>query len=190
MKKLIIISPVLFAMNLSGQNLILNNLSTNNINPQRAIQNQQVFASNMMVNDNNSNSNQRIQTRRNTANSSTQVQTNINISNIDIQLQGNFSQPVNDNLGNSFGNENNMIEQIASANIPAIQVGTGSLNLNLEMPTIKLPSIKFSSRKSVSTSKHKSFYFKNKMIKLNRRLKGKFSLRKKLKIKVDNCFKW
>jgi len=36
------------------------------------------------------------------------------------------------NLGNAFGNEN-MLEQIASANIPAIQLGTGALNLDLDI---------------------------------------------------------
>ncbi len=85
-----------------------------------------------------------------------------------------------------------MIEQIASANIPAIQVGTGSLNLDLDinMPKIKLPSMKLSSRKTVSSSKHKTFSVKNRLAKLNRKMTGKLSMGKKLKIRVDNCFKW
>jgi hypothetical protein len=112
------------------------------------VQSQQVFASNMMVNDNNSN--QQVQ-RSNNLNNSNSVQTNIANINDDVQLQRNFSEPINDNSGNAFGNENNMIKQIASASIPAIQLKTKSLNLNPEMPAIKLPSIKFSSRKTLSS---------------------------------------
>ena len=220
MKKVLFIAPVFVSMNSFSQNLIfLNNTGLGNQAVQT--QNIQVFASNIFVNDNTTNKparananpqayiqrasspsgNQRRQVRRKVTNvtntnSSNNIQTNIinivnNNMNDDIQLQGNFSQQVNDNLGNAFGNEN-MIEQIASANIPAIQIGTGSLNFDLDinMPKIKFPTIKFSSRKTVSDSKHKTFYVRNKLAKLNRRMSGKLSFGKKLKIKVDNCFKW
>jgi hypothetical protein len=221
MKKVIFIAPVLFAMNSFSQNLILLNNSGNQAVQAQSIQ---VFASNIMMNDNNinrssnsnkplrananpqvqsqrasiANTNQRRQIRRrvthiSNTNIPNPVQVNsvniLNTINDDIQLQGNFSQQINDNSGNAFGNENR-IEQIASANIPAIQLGTGSLDLNIDMPTIKLPSIKFTSRKSVSGSKHKTFRFRNKMAKMNRQMTGKFAFGKKLKIKVDNCFKW
>lgn len=217
MKTSLFITPLLFAMSSFGQNQIQTNVS-NNLQQQRFVQVNQVFASNMTGNTSkpvraNANpqvqvqrasgasSNQRQQRRRvvNTANTnvSNVVQPLVNFSenNINdvIQVQGNFSQQDN-NIGNASdsypdGNEN-LMEQIASVNIPAIQVGTGSLNLNLDLPTIKLPSIKFASRKSVSSSKHKTFRVKNKLAKLNRKMSGKLAFGKKLKIKVDNCFKW
>ena len=177
MKKVVFIAPVLFALNGFAQNLIQTNISNTNMQQQRFVQPVQVFASNMIVNDNNTNKParananpqvyvqratgantiQRQQRRRRVnanpvnTNVSNPVQTNlINISNIndniqplinvlenninnDIQLQGNFSQQADINDGNSFGNENNMIEQIASVNIPAILLGNGSLNLNLDI---------------------------------------------------------
>ncbi|MBP7808237.1 MAG: hypothetical protein KA163_02985 [Bacteroidia bacterium] len=214
MKTLFFIAPVLFALSAFGQNEIQTNISNINMQ-QRYIQVNQVFASNMMGNTNNTNkpvrantnpqvqvqratnasSNQRRQVRRVTNNvgnvsNVTQPLVNVSENNTDeIQQLGNFSQQADNSLGNAFGNEN-LIEQIASVNIPAIQVGTGSLNLNLELPTIKMPSIKFTSRKSVASSKHKTFRVKNKLAKLNRKMTGKLSFGKKLKIKVDNCFKW
>ncbi len=213
MKSLFFITPVLLALSAFGQNEIQTNLSNINMQ-QRYIQVNQVFASNMMGNTSNTNkpvrvnanpqvlvqratnasSNQRRQVRRVTNNvgnvsNVTQPLVNISDNNTDeIPQLGNFSQQDN-SVGNAFGNEN-MIEQIASVNIPAIQVGSGSLNLNLELPTIKLPSMKFASRKSVASSKHKSYTLKMKLAKLNRNLSGKLSLKKKLNIKVDNCFKW
>ena len=213
MKTSLLITPLLFAMSSFGQNQVQTNVS-NNLQQQRFVQVNQVFASNMMGNSNKpvrasanpqvqvqrasgASSNQRQQRRRvvNTANTnvSNVIQPLVNFSenniNDDIQVQGNFSQQSDNNAGNAFGNEN-LIEQIASVNIPAIQVGTGSLNLNLDLPSIKMPSIKFASRKSVSSSKHKTHAIKNKLAKLNRNLSGKLSFKKKLKIKVDNCFKW
>ena len=223
MKKVLFIIPVLFALNGFSQNLIQQNFSNINLTNRQAVQVQsvQVFASNIKVNDNNTNkparpnANPQVYVQRSTnANSiqrrqrRTAPQTNVNILNVtqplvnisennindDIQIQGNFSQQLDNNVGNAFENEN-LIEQLASVNIPAIQLGSGSLNLDLNLPTIKLPSIKlpsikFNSRKSVSSSKHKSFHVKNKLAKFNRKMTGKFSFGKKLKIKVDNCFKW
>lgn len=215
MKNVLFIAPVLISLNSFSQNILVNNPGNQYVAQMQSVQ---VFASNMMVNDNNTNKptranvnpqmyvqrastangNQRQQVRRrvtnvSNTNISNPIQTNIinvpdNNINDDIQVQGNFS---NDNVGNSFGNEN-LLEQIASANIPAIQIGSGSLNLNLDinMPKIKLPSMKLSSRRSVSGSKHKTFHVKNKLAKLNRNMTGKFSFGKKLKIKVDNCFKF
>jgi hypothetical protein len=213
-RKVLFIAPVLFSINSFSQNILVNNLSNQSAWQMQSVQ---VFASNTLVNDNNTNKpartnanpqvyvqrvsnasgNQRRQVRRTNVsnlNISNPIQTNIiNVSdnniNEDIQIQGNFDKQQKDDLGNAFGNENR-IEQLASVNIPAIQVGTGSLNLNLELPSIKLPSIKFASRKAVSGSKHKTFRLKNKLAKLNRRMTGKLSFGKKLKIKVDNCFRW
>jgi hypothetical protein len=218
MRKALLITPVLLSLSSFSQNILITNVG-NQMMPQQQQQSIQVFASNMMVNDNNTNKparananpqvyvqrasnasgNQRQQVRRrvtNVSNISNPVQTNIinipdnNISDdIQIQLQGNFNDVNDNNIGNAFGNEN-LIEQIASVNIPAIQVGTGSLNLNLDLPSIKVPSVKFVSRKSVSSSKHKTHTMKKKLAKLNRKMTGKLSIGKKIKIKVDNCFKW
>lgn len=211
MKKVLFIAAVLFSGNSFAQNILMSNFG-NQSAPQ--VQGVQILASNIKVNDNNinkparlnanpqvyvqratnANNNQRRQVRRRVTNVSNPVQTNvINVSenniNDDIQIQGNFVNQLDNNVGNAFGNEN-LIEQIASANIPAIQLGSGSLNLNLDLPTLKMPTIKFASRKSVSSSKHKSHTLKKKLAKLNRNLGGKLSFKKKLKIKVDNCFKW
>ncbi len=216
MKKILFITPVLFAMNVFSQNILLQNFSNTNLTNNQAVQmqSQQVFASNKIVNDNNkpvrANANPQINfIQRAATNVSTQrrrrrvtpqvnnISNPINIINVplnnmndDILVQGNLSQQADDS-GNAFGNEN-MIQQLASANIPVIQLGSGSLNLNLDLnlPTIKLPAIKFSSHKSVSSSSHKAFRLKNKWLKFNRNMSGKLSFGKKLKIKVDNCFKW
>lgn len=217
MKKVLFIAPVLFSINSFSQNIWVNNLG-NQSPPQVQAQSVQVFASNMTVNDNNTNKparaianpqmyvqrasnanvTQRRQVRRtvrnvSNTNISNPAQTNvINIveNNTDeIQQLVNFNNVNDNNLGNSFGNEN-LIEQIASANIPAIQVGTGSLNLDINMPKINLPSMKFASRKSVTSSKHKTFRVRNKLAKMNRNMTSKFAFGKKLKIKVDNCFKF
>lgn len=213
MRTIFFVTPVLFVFSAFGQNHVQTNVSNIPLQ-QRYIQASQVYASNVVGNTSNANkpvrananpqvqvqratnasSNQRRQVRRVTNNVSnisnvTQPLVNVSENNTDeIQQLGNFSQQ-DINVGNAFGNES-MIEQIASVNIPAIQVGTGSLNLNLDLPSIKMPSIKFASRKSVSSAKHKSFYVKKKLAKLNRKMTGKLSFGKKLKIKVDNCFKW
>lgn len=213
MKKVLFIAPVLFSLSSFSQNILVNNLG-NQYAPQ--MQSVQVFASNMMVNNankpartnanpqvyvqrvSNASGNQRRQIRRtnnvaNNISNVTQPLVNVSGNNINevVQVQENFDKQENDNLGNAFGNEN-LIEQIASVNIPTIQVGTGSMNLNLDinMPKIKLPAMKFSSRKTVSSSKHKTFRTKKYLAKLNRKMTGKLTFGKKLKIKVDNCFKW
>jgi hypothetical protein len=220
MKKLILTAPFLIALNGFSQNLIQSNISNYNLNNLQA-QSVQVFASNVSINDNNTNKpvransnpvvqtvqrastaagNQHRQRRRNPApNISNPVQTNIiNVSdkniNDDIQVQIKFVQQLDNNLGNAFGNESNVIEQIASLDIPAIQLGSGNMDLNLDinLPKINLKPIKLSGKgSSVSSSKHhKSFHLKNKLAKFNRKTVSKLSFKKKLKIRVDNCFKW
>ncbi|HWY10694.1 MAG TPA: hypothetical protein VN026_05170 [Bacteroidia bacterium] len=218
MKKILFIISVLFAMNGFSQNILQQNFSNNNLTNRQAVQMQspQVFASNKIVNDNNkpvrASANPQINfVQRTTNNVSTQRRrrgvtpqvnnisnpSQVNVINVllnnmneNVQVQGNIINQMDNNVGNAFGGS--MIEQLAGVNIPAIQLGSGSLNLNLDLnlPTIKLPSIKFSSHKSVSSSNHRSFHFKNKLAKLNRKMSGKLSFGKKLKIKVDNCFKW
>lgn len=216
MKTLFFITPILFALSAFGQNEIQNNISNINMQ-QRFMQVNQVFASNMMGNASNTNkpvrananpqiqvqhvstanSAPRRQVRRTvrsvtTTNLSNPIQTNvINIAdnNNEVQQLLKVNSVSDNNVGNAFGNEG-LIEQIASANIPAIQVGTGSLSLRIDMSTIKLPAIKLSSKKSVSGSKHKQYTLKKKLAKLNRNLGGKLAVKKRLKIKVDNCFKW
>lgn len=219
MKKIAFISAALLSLNVFSQNIIqqVSNVSLIQTNYN---QRQQVFASNMMVNENNankparvnanpsinvqraSNVNGRQQQRRRVVNAAPVIASNINppIVNVaenntdEIQQLINYEQQAQNNSGNApdsyrDGNEN-LIEQIASVNIPAIQTGNASMNLNLEIPTLKLPTLKFASRKTVTNSKRKTFKVKNRLAKLNRNLAGKLAFKKKLKIKVDNCFKW
>jgi hypothetical protein len=133
------------------------------------------------VDDNNVGSNPMIQ------------QFSINDINDGIQVQGNIIALEN-NSGNALGNEMNPIEQIASFDIPAIQIGNGNMNLNLDinMPKINLRSVKLSGRGSSSSkgNQHKLYDLKKKWAKFNRKASGKLSLKKKMKIRVDNCFKW
>ena len=63
-----------------------------------------------------------------------------------------------------------------------------NFTLNIKLPKINWKPIKLGS-KSVTKS-HKSFSLKTFFLKANRKMQGKLSFGKKLKIKVDNCFKW
>src|SRR5688572_20819582 len=97
MKKVLLITPVLFALNGFSQNQIQQNFSNVNLTNRQAVQMQsvQVFASNVLVNDNNTNKPantnanpqvyvvQRASARNVTQNRRRRVapQTNINISN-------------------------------------------------------------------------------------------------------------
>jgi len=109
--------------------------------------------------------------------------------NNDIQLQAPVSQ-MDNNAGNASGNEFNPIEQIAQLNIPAIQLGNADMDINL--PKINLKPIKFSSGSSSNSknSNHTLLDLKKKFAKFNRKTSGKLSFKKKLRIKVDKCFKW
>ena len=75
----------------------------------------------------------------------------------------------------------------------AIPVGVANetknnFTLNIKLPKINWKPIKLGS-KSVTKS-HKSFSLKVFFLKTNRKMQGKLSFGKKLKLKVDNCFKW
>ena len=94
-------------------------------------------------------------------------------------------------MNNNVGNELNFIQQIASAEIPAIQVGNGNMELNPDIAILKvnlnLGKYVAKSRATSSSSKYKMFQLDRKLKKMNRKLSAKFSVNKKLKIKVDNC---
>jgi hypothetical protein len=207
MKKLLFLAPVLFILNGQSQNLIQSNslLNISNINQ---VQTQQVFASNIMVNDNNTNkpiqakpvmqvqrSSPEVnrQTRRDPSNYSTNNAIQVKE---EVQVLQNFPQVNDNNTGEALGNEFNPIEQIASLNIPAIQVGSGNmdlnLNLDLKMPKINLKTVKFKGKGSSASksSHHKLLQLEKKWAKFNRKTSGKLSVKKKIKFKVDNCFKW
>lgn len=206
MKKLILLTPLLFNLNAKAQNLVQNN-SLLNVSNISQVQSHQVFASNIMVNNSTnrpqvqraSNTVQR-QVRRvvpqsNIADNPMVQQGNFSINEIndDIQVQSNIIE-IENNAGNAFGNEMNPLEQIASFDIPAIQLGSGNLNLNLDitMPKINFRSVKLSGRGSSSSkgNHHQLQDLKKKWAKFSRKTSGKLSFKKKLKIKVDNCFKW
>ena len=97
-------------------------------------------------------------------------------------------------IDNNIGNEINLIQQIASAEMPAIQIGTGhmSLSMDLSMPKLNLNLNRRSSvaQATSNSAKHKLLQLEKKVKKMNRKFAAKLSGRKKLKIKVDNCFKW
>ena len=112
-------------------------------------------------------------------------------------VQGNFDNQINV-LNNVDININDILEnnspQVQAA-VPQVQSGGGgnSFSLNINLPKLNLPSFNFKPIKfsgGSSHSYHKKFHFKNKWIKLNRKMGGKFSFGRKLRIKVDNCFRW
>ncbi len=127
------------------------------------------------------------------------IQNLINIANV----------PLQNNLGNKSIEINNVDLQVlenvnyiqVQAAAPQIQSGSGngnndgnSFSLHINLPKINLPTLnikpmKFSSGEN-SHSYHKKLHLKNKWIKLNRKMSGKLSFGRKLRIKVDNCFKW
>lgn len=126
------------------------------------------------------------------------VQQNI-ARNINSQLQ---PLVINDNIqqflvnvsDNNVGNGVNFIEQIAAAEIPAIHIGNGNLDINLE---IKMPRLNLKiNRKAVKSAavrnsvKYQLFQVEKKLTKMHRKFISKLNLSKRLKIKVDNCFKW
>ena len=131
MKKILFITLVLFAINGFSQNQIQQNFSNTNLTNRQAIQMQsaQIFASNMMVNDNNTNKSVRASAnpqinyvqrvipantqRRRITPQVNNISNPINIINVpasnindDIQIQGNLINQMDNNLGNAFGNEN------------------------------------------------------------------------------------
>lgn len=217
MKKLVLFAPVLFIMNGTSQNLI-QNASFLNISNISQVQSQQAFASNVMVNNNSANrpavinsnpqaqrmasNSQRRQRRTNTSVNNTAPnpmvqQRNVSIDNINdnIQIQSNVIA-IENNSGNAFGNEMDPLAQIPSLDIPAIPSGNGNMNLNvnldINMPKINLRSVKLSG-KGASDSKgsnHALLNLKKKLAKFNRKAAGKLSFKRKLKIKVDDCFNW
>jgi hypothetical protein len=212
MQKLILIPAILFTINGLSQNLIQTNILNNSGLLQSQNPPQQVFASNIMVGNSNKNIESQVQRainvvqgkQRRASLSETNLgsnpmvqQENFSVDGInnDIQLQGNIIA-IENNAGNAFGNEMNPIEQIASLNIPAIQLGSGNmdlnLNLDLNMPKINLKTIKFRGKGSSASkgSQHKLLQLEKKWAKFTRKTAGKLSFKKKLKLKVDNCFKW
>lgn len=112
--------------------------------------------------------------------------------NDDVQ-QEQMQMNINDN---NVGNDINFIQQIAAVEMPAIQTGNGSLemnvNLNINMPKINLSVNKrtVKLRAESNSSRHKLFQLEKKFKKMNRSFSGKIKYSKRLKIKVDNCFKW
>jgi hypothetical protein len=119
-----------------------------------------------------------------------------NVSN-DIQVQ-NFNPAININeFDLSLDNAGNAFEQVASFSppqLPQIQLASGNADFSLE---VNLPKVNFKPVKlgtsissSSSSSHHRAFGLKKKLCRINRHLEGKFQVTKKLRFKVDKCFKW
>lgn len=96
------------------------------------------------------------------------------------------------NVGNSFGNENIQIQQAAPAEEKqAGHAGDFLEGISLNLPKMNLKTFSVSKRSSSSsTSSYKLTQLKNKFVKVNRKIKGKLAFKKRLRLKVDNCFKW
>ena len=98
------------------------------------------------------------------------------------------------NVGNSFGNEQMQIQQ-AAIPIQAEQAKRFSdplegIGFNISIPKMER-RVRSSSESSASLSTHyKLVHLKSKFLKVNRKMKGKLSFKKRLRLKVDNCFKW
>lgn len=120
------------------------------------------------------------------------AQRNINppvqIKNNDIQIQMNITD---NNVGNEFNNfEVIQIQQISNVALPQIQLD-GSAGMEMRLPKV---NVKLGSVKQIKNSSHKSsqrfFHVKNKCKKLNRKWCTKLDNGRKLRLKVDNCFRW
>lgn len=190
-KKVIIILAIISIRESRAQNLIQQQVSNVGLTNQSVLQqrNNPLVASNIQnrnvtnysnqnkVNPTNRMLQQQVVAQRNT-NPVSQIQ------NDDIQVLVNVAE-------NNVGNEFILIQQISNVAAPALMNGNGN-SFELKLPSVNL-SFNNRIRKASSASdskKYKMAWIENKFKKVNRNLRGKFSGTKRLKIKVDDCFKW
>lgn len=109
--------------------------------------------------------------------------------NVDMSMQSNAAE-------NNVGNEMNNFQQIQVQLLTTIAAPQSQL-ANGKAFDLKLPSLNIGMRKTIrrtssegSSVKHKLMVIENKFKKVNRKLSARLSFKKKLKMKVDNCFKW
>ena len=97
------------------------------------------------------------------------------------------------NFGNSFGNENIIVQQAVPVQEKQVGHAGGFLegiSLDINVSKINFKSRSVSKGSASLSSSYKLAHLKNKFLKMNRKMKGKLSFKKRLRIKVDNCFKW
>lgn len=181
----IIISSLVVTNMYSQQNQMQNVFSNMGLTNQSGVQRQsaQVFASNTSTNKQvkniqSNNSNRRNPVQNNVANPINQMMQPQVILNDDIQLNV---------LENNFGNQGIVIQQASNVSKPALPEGKG---LEINLPKINFNSGIRLAKLNSHTSKNKTVHMKNKFLKMNRKLSAKFAFGKKLKLKVDDCFKW
>lgn len=109
--------------------------------------------------------------------------------NVDMRMQSNAAE---NNMGNEMGNiQQIQVQQIATIAAPQMQLGNGN-TLRLKLPSLNVNMRKTIRRTSSegNSVKYKLMVIENKFRKINRKLNARLSFKKKLRIKVDKCFKW
>lgn len=216
MNKLPFLAFVFVAGSASSQNVLQqvnfgNSLNNSDGNIQLTQTNQaaqQIFASNVSVNRANvSTVNRNVSVRRSNNVSQRRINTHAQAN---VVNNVNLNQDMND--GNKFNPQANPVNQqpllikdntiqINKIEIQQMITAVGNqsqplgianssnvgISLNINLPKINFKTIKFSSSSSMT---YRSFRLKTFFAKFNRKMKGKFSFTKSLKIKVDNCFRF
>lgn len=172
---------------------LYSNVGINNQNAMQRQSNQVLYASNIL-------SNQAKVVQSNKVARRALVQQN-NIRNMNNQIQPLIinndlmqEQTQINSMDNNSGNNMSIVQQIAAAEMPALPIGNGKsdlhLNVEINLPKINLNKRLTKSNVSSNSSKHQLIQLKKSFIKINRKLNTRLRSNKKLKNKVDNCFKW
>jgi len=114
------------------------------------------------------------------------------------QSLGNMNENISDNnIGNinQVNDVNYIVNQENEAPVQSqiasrTNVSDRNFSLDFNVPKINFNTAKYSGSSSSKTSTHKSFQFKKKLSKMNRKMHSKFAFTKKLKMKVDLCCNW
>jgi hypothetical protein len=97
------------------------------------------------------------------------------------------------NLGNSFGNEQLQIQQASPVQVEESKRFNDPLEgigFDINMPKMNLRTRSTSASSESLSVSYKLNHLRSKFLKVNRKMKGKLSFKKRLRLKVDNCFKW
>ena len=114
------------------------------------------------------------------------------------QSSGNINENISDNnVDNNYQNIeiNYAVQQENDAPVQAQAVNQSNVSdrnfsLDINLPKINFKPVKYAGSSSSKSSSGKSFYFKKKLSKMNRKMHSKFAFTKKLKMKVDLCCNW
>jgi hypothetical protein len=141
------------------------------------------------------NSNSQVQDQQplpqiNFVNIPSQINPPVQLSNDDQIFQ--INAPEN-NLGNSFGNEQLAIQQAAPVQDKQTKRFSDpleGLGFDINMPKMNVRTRSTSASSGALSVSYKLNHLRNKFLKVNRKMKGKLSFKKRLRLKVDTCFKW